>query len=249
MARSTFEGPVLAGTNRFGPLRNVGYVDMVQNCDLVLTNANSNTSGYAGGSGVYVASNGIPNNQAVVYTPSATTYPPVAATITADAGTSGSGTLYRGCVFYIPYGSQINDILIDTGVAITMTGGTVGTVAAYISNGFNTGTTPAYAAITSINTVGRQSLNTFTTAQLANQQATSGDITNPPGAATGGGQSTDPNSSLVSQVVVNINIPYSGGSGTTLPVLTAGTFYATIRYAQLDQNIGSTTAYPYGNFD
>jgi hypothetical protein len=31
MARSTFEGPVLSGTQRFGNFRNVGYVDLVTN--------------------------------------------------------------------------------------------------------------------------------------------------------------------------------------------------------------------------
>ena len=30
MARSTFEGPILSGDNRFGPFRNVGYADLAQ---------------------------------------------------------------------------------------------------------------------------------------------------------------------------------------------------------------------------
>jgi hypothetical protein len=30
MGRSTFEGPVIAGDNRFGPQRNVGYVQLIQ---------------------------------------------------------------------------------------------------------------------------------------------------------------------------------------------------------------------------
>ena len=34
MARATFEGPILAGDSRFGPLRNVGYADMVQETDI-----------------------------------------------------------------------------------------------------------------------------------------------------------------------------------------------------------------------
>ena len=37
MARATFEGPILAGDNRFGPLRNVGYTDLVQETSIVLT--------------------------------------------------------------------------------------------------------------------------------------------------------------------------------------------------------------------
>ena len=38
MGRSTFEGPILAGDNRFGPLRNVGYPELYQYANLTLTN-------------------------------------------------------------------------------------------------------------------------------------------------------------------------------------------------------------------
>ena len=42
---------------------------------------------------------------------------------------------------------------------------------------------------------------------------------------------------------------YTGGSGTTLPTITAGTFTVAMRYTQYDANIGNSTTYPYGNFD
>jgi hypothetical protein len=46
-----------------------------------------------------------------------------------------------------------------------------------------------------------------------------------------------------------LTIPYTAGTGTTLPVITAGTFTFAVRYTQADYNIGNTTTYPYGNFD
>jgi hypothetical protein len=240
MARATFEGPILSGNSRFGPLRNVGYTDLVQATTVVLTNVTNATAGYSGGSGQFVNGNGIPNTNAVVYTPSATVYPPVAATITADAGAGGTGTLYRGIVFYVPYGSDINDFLIDTNVAITATGGTLGTVTAKMGNAFNDST---YGTITTVNAAAARNTITQTGAQLLACNATTGDITvaNPPGSGQYSG--------LVSQVVVTFTIPYTAGSGTTLPTITAGTLTAAIRYTQLDSSIGNSTTYPYGNFD
>jgi hypothetical protein len=38
-------------------------------------------------------------------------------------------------------------------------------------------------------------------------------------------------------------------TGTGTPAPNAGTLYLTARYKQLDPNIGTTTTYPYGNFD
>jgi hypothetical protein len=240
MGRATFEGPILSGDSRFGPLRNVGYADLAQETSIVLTNVTNATAGYGGVSGQFVNGNGIPNTNAVVYTPSSSTYPPVAATITADAGSSGTGTLYRGIVFYLPYGSNINDFLIDTNVAITATGGTLGTVTAKIGNAFNDTT---YGSITTVNAAAARNTITQTGAQLLACNSTTGDITisNPPG--------TSQYSSLMSQVVVTFTIPYTAGSGTTLPVITAGTITAALRYTQLDANIGNSTTYPYGNFD
>jgi hypothetical protein len=79
-----------------------------------------------------------------------------------------------------------------------------------------------------------------TGAQLLASNSTSADFTNPMG-------TVEP--PTFSQVVITFTIPYTGGSGTTLPVLTAGTFTAALRYTQPDTNIGNATTYPYGNFD
>ena len=237
MARSTFAGPILSGDSRFGPIRNVGYTDLVQDCSIVLTNTTVATAGYSGGSGQFVNGNLIPNVNGTVYTRSSTAYPPTAAVITADAGTGGSGTLYRGIVFYMPTSANINDFLIDTNVVITATGGTLGTVTASIGNAFNDTT---YGSITTVNAATGRNTITQTGAQLLATNATTFDFTNPMGVVEPAG---------FSQVVVTFTIPYTGGTGTTLPVITAGTITAAVRYTQADYNIGTTTAYPYGNFD
>lgn len=237
MSRSTFVGPILAGDSRFGPIRNVGYSVMAQDTSIVLTNSTVGTAGYAGGSGQFVNGNLIPNGNATVYTPSSTAYPPTAATITADAGTGGAGTLYRGVVFYLPRQSTILDFLIDTNVAITATGGTIGTVSVQIGNTFNN---TQYGSITTANAATGRNTIVQTGAQLLACNSTTSDFTNPLGMVS---------PALFSQVVVTFTIPYTGGSGTTLPTLTAGTFTVALRYTQPDLNIGSTTAYPYGQFD
>ena len=240
MARSTFEGPVLAGDNRFGPLRNVGYMQLVQDTNVVLTNATNATAGYGGVSGQFVNGNGIPNVNATVYTPSSSVYPPTAATITADTVSTTTGTLYRGIVMYVPYGSTINDILIDTNVAITLSAGTAGTVTGKIGNNFDTTT---YGSITTMNAATGRNTVAQTGAQLLSCQATSADVTYAPSQGSG------PNSNILSQVVLTITIPYTGGSSGVLSTITAGTFSMAVRYTQLDGNIGTSTTYPYGNFD
>jgi hypothetical protein len=336
MARSTFEGPVLQGDNRFGPLRNVGYSDLVQYCDIDLTNTTNGTAFYSGGSSQFVSSNGIPNQYATVYSPSATVYPPVAQTIPADTATN----VYRGAVMYLPYGSNLNDITIDCGNLVTVSGGSAALTSAtvYVSNNYTAASgTAKYFQTGSVTAVGRQSLSTFTIPQMyAQAVGTTGDITNPPAAS---GQGTSQYSSLVSQLVFTVAIvgtnldtrvgtatvtgaaiadtigtftctsnaflaigqtitlsgtyggtgsitgytnPTSylvatatGGAGTVTgfkiinldgsPVTTtagtptgitytissalSGRFLFTARYTQLDGNIGTSTAYPYGNFD
>ena len=237
MARSTFAGPILAGNARFGPVRDVGYTDLVQEASIVLTNTTAATAGYSGGSGQFVNGNLIPNVNGTVYTRSTTAFPPTAATITADAGSGGTGTLYRGIVFYVPVGSNINDFLIDTNVAITATGGTIGTVSVQIGNAFNDTT---YGSITSANASAARNTIVQTGAQLLATNSTTVDFTNPNGVV-------EP--ATFSQVVVTFTIPYTGGTGTTLPTITAGTFTAAMRYTQVDANIGNSTTYPYGNFD
>ena len=231
MARATFEGPILSGDIRFGALRNVGYAVLAQSAALNLANVTANTAGYAGSSGVFVDSNGIPNTTGVVYTPSSSTYPPVAATIPADSATN----IYRGFVAFLPAGSRINDMFIDIGVVTAVTAGTLTSTTVYVSNNYTAAAgTPTYGATAVLTSpaVGRQSLATFTATQLANQQATSSDVTN-------AGQP-----SLLSQVVFTLALV-----GTSMTTPSAGTFYFTVRYTQADGNIGTATAYPYGNFD
>jgi hypothetical protein len=233
MARSTFEGPILSGDNRFGPLRNVGYSQLVQNIDLDLSNTTSGTSTYGGSSGVFVTSNGIPNVAGTVYTPSASTFPSVVQTLPADTATN----VYRGAVFYLPVGSDLDNIYVDCLALAAVTGGTaaISSQTVYVSNNYTAAAgTPTYFATGAVSAIGRQSLATFTAAQMGNQTATSTDILQANG---------NPN---ISQVVVTIAIV-----GTALDTRTAltGKYNFTLQYSQPDNNIGSTTAYPYGNFD
>ena len=234
MGRSTFEGPILSGDNRFGPLRNVGYSQLVQNVDVNIGNTTLGSSTYGGSSGQFVVSNGIPNTNGVVYVPSATAAP-TAQTIPADTSTN----IYRGAVFYLPTGADLDDIFFDIQTAFSVTGGSATLTSVQFSASNNyvaAGGTPTYfqtASLTS-NAVGRQSLSTFTGTQIANQSATSTDI------YQGG---TQPN---LSQVVTTIGLV-----GTNLLTATsiAGQLNVTLRYTQPDNNIGTLTTYPYGNFD
>lgn len=224
MARSTFEGPILSGDNRFGPQRNVGYVELTQQVNMLLTNTSANTIAYGGASGQFVASNGIPNSNGTVFTPGTNT----AATITADTSTAQ----YRGVVFYLPVGSTIRNVLIDTVVLPTNAGNSI-TVQPYVSNTFAT-STGALATSAALSGVGRTTC-TFTAAQLAygTSFATPLDV---PGINGNPG---------LSQVVVTIAM--TAGSGLT--TINAGQLVISVSYVQPDPNIGSATAYPYGNFD
>lgn len=222
MARTVLEGPVLAGDNRFGPQRNVGYALLSQSAQLTLTNTSANTANYGGASGQFVASNGIANSNGTVFTPGTNT----AATITADSATA----LYRGVIFYLPVGSSIENVFIDTIVVPTNAGGAI-TVTPYISNTFATsaGTIATSAAISA---VGRTTA-TYTAAQAPVAYSTSNDVPGVNGNAN------------LSQVVVTIAM--TAGSGLT--TVNAGQLIVTVQYTQNDNNIGTTTAYPYGNFD
>jgi len=225
MGRSTFEGPVLAGDIRFGNLRNVGTTVLAQTISMVLTNTTPNTAGYGGSSGVFVDSNGIPNAATPVYTPGTLTY--AAQTVTADT----ASLIYRGAVFFLPVGSELQDILIDMQVVPTTAAGTVSGVTCYVSNQFET-SSARYFQTGSLTAVGRAALSTFTAAQMGNQQSTPNDIVQ---------AGSQPN---VSQVVVTLAI-----AGSSMTTLSAGTFNIALRYSQPDTNIGNTTTYPYGNFD
>jgi hypothetical protein len=233
MGRSTFEGPVLSGDNRFGPTRNVGYVETVQSAALNLATTTANTAGYSGASGVFVNSNNIPNQNAIIYTPSSTAIA-TAATVTADTAT----LVMRGAVAYLPAGSRVLDFFVDMGVLAAVTGGTatLTTQIVYISNTFANAltSTATYAVTAALTTAGRQSLSAFSATQLSNQQATSTDVV---------GLSSTPN---LSQIVFTLALV-----GVNLDSRTAltGQYYFTVRYTQPDGNIGTTTAYPFGNFD
>jgi hypothetical protein len=232
MGRSTFEGPVLAGDNRFGPLRNVGYMMTAQHVDIDLANLTSGTSTYGGSSGIFVNGNGIPNVAATVYTPG-TTFPAVAQTIPADTATN----VYRGVVMYLPTGCDFDGVNIDCQAVVAVAGGSasLSSVTAYVSNNYTAAAgTATYFNTGAISAVGRQALSTFTATQIGNQTNTSTDI------IQGSGQ---PN---LSQVVFTLAIV-----GTNLDTRTSltGKFSFFARYLINDNNIGTPTTYPYGNLD
>jgi hypothetical protein len=226
MARSTFDGPVLVGDNRFGPLRNVGYTVLSQTATLNLANTTPNTANYGGSSTQFVSNVNIPNTNATIFVPGTSTYA-VATVPTADAST----LIYRGVVFYVPTGSDLQDVLVDAQVIPGVVSGSVSAVTVYVSNKFET-SAGNYFQTTGFGVAGRAALNTFTAAQMAAQVSTSTDIIQPNG---------QPN---ISQVVVTIAI-----AGVSMTTLNAGVFNITLRYTTLDGNIGTTTAYPFGNLD
>ena len=236
MGRSTFEGPVLSGDNRFGPVRDVGYTDLVQTAllDFSVTAPGAN---YGGGSGQFVASNNIPNSNAVIYTPQSGSYsqtgPTKASAPTADA----TNLVYRGVVFYLPYSCNITDVIFDIGTIPKDSAGTpvaVSAIQPYVSNNFAT-STGVYATFSNISSPATQRYTgTFVGSQLTNSNATLQDFQNlQPGQQP----------SWFSQVVVTLAMT------TTAAGLSSGQVEVTIRYTQNDMNIGTSTTYPYGNFD
>jgi hypothetical protein len=237
MGRSTFDGPVLVGDNRFGPLRNVGFSDLVQTAFLDFSVTTNNTANYGGASGVFVNSNGIPNFAATIYTPQSgvfsNTGPTAATSPTADAST----TVYRGAVFWLPYSSNLTDIILDIGTVPKDSQGTPVAVTAiqpYVSNTFAT-STGVYATFANISSPAAQRYTgTFVGTQLVAANATNQDVQN----LQPGQQPT-----WFSQVVVGLKMT-TGAAG-----LSSGQIEITIRYNPLDMNIGTSTTYPYGNFD
>ena len=235
MARATFEGPVLAGDVRFGPLRNVGSARLSQQAlvDYSVVTGNG-TAGYPGAAQQFVNGNQMSsdaNVNATVYTPSASVYPSAVASLPADSGTN----IYRGVVAYLPTGSQIESIVVDYLTAITVGNASLSAVNIYVSNGYTAAAgTPTYATIalgtTTVGTVGRQT-TTYTATNLLNMAATSTDIL----------QSGGPN---LSQVVFTLSIV-----GVTLTTLTAGKFSLDVNYVQADGTLGTKTVYPFGNAD
>ena len=232
MARSTFEGPILSGDNRFGPFRNVGKVMLAQHADISLANTTPNTATYGGSSGVFVNANGIPNTAVTVYNPGSS-FPPVVQTIPADTATN----VYRGVVFYLPTGCDFDGINVDCQTVVGVAGGSASLTSAtvYASNNYTVAAgTPTYFSTGAITAVGRQALSTFTATQITNQTNTSTDIVQTNG---------QPN---LSQVVVTVAIV---GTGLDTRTSLTGAFSFFVRYLQNDPNIGNFTTYPYGNFD
>jgi len=232
MARSTFEGPILSGDNRFGPLRNVGKVMLAQHVDISLANTTPGSATYGGSSGVFVNGNGIPNIAATVYNPGSS-FPPVVQTIPADTATN----VYRGAVFYLPTGCDFDGINIDLQTVVAVAGGSASLTSAtvYVSNNYTVAAgTPTYFSTGAVTTVGRQALSTFSATQITNQTNTSTDIVQTNG---------QPN---LSQVVVTVAIV---GTGLDTRTSLTGAFSFFVRYLQNDPNIGNFTTYPYGNFD
>lgn len=233
MGRSTFEGPILSGDNRFGPQRDVGPVLLTQQAFLDFSVTTANTANFGGGSKVFVTSNNIPNNVATIYTPQNGVYsnsgPTAASAPTADT----AGTIYRGAVFLIPQGSNITDVIVDVGLLPSDGTVTANSIQPYVSNNFAT-STGVYATMAAITSATRGTA-TFVGTQLDYAFGTLQDVQNmQPG--------TQP--TWFSQVVVTLKI-----TNTSLVAPTTGQIAVTLKYAQQDMNIGNATTYPYGNFD
>jgi len=241
MGRSTFEGPILAADQRFGPQRDAGTVQLVQNAFLDFSVSTAGTANYGGGSGIFVSSNNIPNNVGTIWTPQNGAYsangPTVASAPTADA----SGTNYRGAVFLIPYFSNITDVIVDVGSMPSDGTHTVTAIQPYVSNAFITTGNGVYGSIASISAAGRSTATFTATAtansivQLDNAIGTLQDVQN----IQPGQQPT-----WFSQVVVTL-----GMTVASLTSVNSGQINITIKYTQADLNIGNVTTYPYGNFD
>jgi hypothetical protein len=236
MARSTFEGPILSGDNRFGPQRDVGYSLLSQTVLLDFSNTTSNTANYGGGSGVFVTSNNIPNSVATIYAPQAGSYSTTGPTVTSNLPTADTtGTNYRGAVFLLPQASIIQNIFIDNIVQPTDGTHAVTAIQPYISNDFAT-TTGVYATSGSItgSSIGRTTA-TYSATQYDNINGTLQDVQN----IQPGNQPT-----WFSQLVVSLKLTVA-----SLTSVNAGQVAITVQYLQTDPNIGNGTTYPYGNFD
>jgi len=231
--RTTFEGPILSGDNRFGPQRDVGPVLLAQQAFLDFSVTSAGQANYGGGSSVFVTSGNIPNQAATIWNPQSGVYstsgPTVATVPTADA----SGTIYRGVSFLIPQGSNITDVIVDVGVLPTDGTVTANSIQPYVSNKFATAT-GVYATMAAITSATRGTA-TFVGTQLDYVYGTLQDVQN----IQPGQQPT-----WFSQVVVTLKI-----TNTSLTTPTSGQIAVTLKYAQQDMNIGNATTYPYGNFD
>ena len=239
MGRSTFSGPIIAGSQRFGQQRDVGFTVLSQSIFLDFSVSTPGAVNYGGASGQFVSS--MPNagygaNENVpIFTPQAGI--PVASMTQVAPTADASGTNYRGAIFYLPIGSSIQDILIDNVTQPTDGTHAVTGIQPYISNTFatSTGVYATSAAITG-SSIGRTAA-TFSTAQYQNSWNTLSDIQNiawPNDTAPG----------FFSQVVVTLGLTVA-----SLTSVNAGQVILTVRYTQPDTNVGNYTTYPYGNED
>ena len=133
----------------------------------------------------------------------------------------------------IPQGSNITDVIIDVGTLPTDGTVTANSIQPYVSNKFATAT-GVYATMSAITTATRGTA-TYVGTQLANASSTLQDVQN----IQPGQQPT-----WFSQVVVTLKI-----TNTSLAAPTSGQIEVSLRYNQIDQNIGNINTYPYGNFD
>lgn len=231
MGRSTFDGPILSGDLRFGPFRNVGYETSTQQAYLNFLNTTANTAGFSGSSGNFISSNNIPNAISSVYVPSA--FLPLGQNTIQTIPADTSSQIYRGWVCYVPIGCDIDTALIDVAVVPTVASGTLSTIKCYVSNNYTVeGGTPTYGSVASISATGRQTF-AYSASGVTNANNTSTDII-----GINNGQNS------VSQIVFTLSM-----AGTSMTTLSAGQIYLALRYVQPDGNIGTATAYPYGNFD
>jgi len=236
MGRSTFEGPILAADQRFGPQRDAGNVLLTQSIFLDYSKTTNQAAGYAGGSGVFATSNTIPNSVATIWAPQSGVFSNTGPSVTSNTPTAdASGTNYRGAVFLLPQGSYIQNIYFDNIVQPTDGTNAVTAIQPYISNDFAT-SAGVYATSGSItgSSIGRTTA-TFTATQYANAQSMLQDVQN----IQPGQQPT-----WFSQLVITLKLTVA-----SLTSVNAGKMNIIVQYVQPDTNIGNGTTYPYGNFD
>ena len=236
MGRSTFEGPILAADQRFGPQRDAGNVLLTQSIFLDYSKTTNQAAGYAGGSGVFATSNTIPNSVATIWAPQSGVFSNTGPSVTSNTPTAdASGTNYRGCVFLLPQGSYLQNIYFDNIVQPTDGTNAVTAIQPYISNDFAT-SAGVYATSGSItgSSIGRTTA-TFTATQYGNAQAMLQDVQN----IQPGQQPT-----WFSQLVITLKLTVA-----SLTSVNAGKMNIIVQYVLPDTNIGNGTTYPYGNFD
>jgi hypothetical protein len=265
MGRSTFDGPILSGDQRFGPQRDLGFTDLVQSTLMDFSQTNPATfNDYSGSSGTFVTSSkGPQNTPATIWVPQYGTYSQSGPVVCTSSTTPPSpyvdgttaNTIYRGVVFLIPFYSNITDIIVDVGaMPVDSASHTATSIQPYVSNAFvsssiSNSTPGLYGTSAAITGIGRTNItyagapnSTYypgtTSSQLGNTIGTFQDVQN----IQPGQQPT-----WFSQVVVTFAISATTFVGPT----TSGLINTTIRYQQPDIPMGNGNPqyYPYGNPD